>query len=53
MSEKNREYDRIVAPDESKELDKSLASDYSDVDCCSCHINPPCSYCISKTEDDE
>lgn len=39
MSAKDKAYDRHFAPHESRALDEA------DV-CCSCHISPPCSYCV-------
>lgn len=50
LSEKQRNYDRYFAPDESKQMDEDTSSDREQ---CSCHINPPCSYCASKNSDDE
>ncbi len=29
---------------------KSAMIEYASEGCCSCHINPPCSYCVSKEE---
>jgi len=49
MPKEKRNYDRHFAPDESAELDEHLR-EYNTG--CSCHINPPCSYCLSKGEDD-
>lgn len=51
MSEKDRRYDRHFAPEQSAALDKSLDDDDGERNtCCSCHINPPCSYCTDKRE---
>ncbi len=52
MSEEKKDYDRHFAPDESRELDDAIADKEYDT-CCSCHINPPCSYCMSKSEENE
>lgn len=49
LSHKQREYDRLFAPDESRELDEDTSSDRES---CSCHINPPCSYCVNKNSDE-
>lgn len=50
LSEGQREYDRTFAPRESAELDSATREPYQG---CSCHINPPCGYCISKNSDEE
>lgn len=44
MNKGRKKYDRNFAPEESKVLDDSLL-------CCSCHINPPCDYCVSQIEE--
>lgn len=49
MSEERKNYDRHFDPKGSAELDNNER--YSE--CCSCHINPPCSYCTSKNEDED
>ncbi len=51
LSRKEREYDRLFAPDESSELDDYYNPDNEHNTGCSCHINPPCSYCTSKNEE--
>lgn len=43
MSEKEKDYDRHFAPAEDREP----------YDGCSCHLHPPCSYCVSKYEDEK
>jgi len=43
MDEKQRKYDRYFAPKESAALD---------AECCSCHINPPCPFCLSRNEEE-
>ena len=53
LSKGQREYDRKFAPDQSKELDDYYNPDNEHNTGCSCHINPPCSYCTSKWKDDE
>jgi len=49
MTTKEKNYDRYVNP--------GGCDDYDDYDGepsgCSCHINPPCSYCVNKNSDDE
>lgn len=50
MSEKDKNYDRHFSPMQSAELDDVH---YEPYDNCSCHINPPCSYCTSKGEEDD
>ncbi len=51
MPEDKKDYDRYFDPAGSAELDRDRNE--TDNQCCSCHINPPCSYCTSKSEDDE
>jgi len=51
LSPKQREYDRIFAPDESEVLDEWTG--YPDQESCSCHINPPCSYCVNKNSGED
>lgn len=48
MSEKQKNFDRHVAPLESEVLDAESQA----YEGCSCHINPPCSYCVSKNEEE-
>jgi len=50
MSEEKKEYDRTFAPRQSLDLD---IAEFEDEIGCSCHINPPCSYCVGKGEGDE
>lgn len=45
MSKKDRDYDRHFAPQQSQKLDDAMNEPYQG---CSCHINPPCSYCVNK-----
>ena len=46
MSEEDKAYDRMVDPAQA------YHTDYHDIDRgCSCHINPPCSYCIEQSEE--
>jgi hypothetical protein len=52
MSEEKRAFDRHVAPKQSAELDVGLDESGHDAGC-SCHINPPCDYCVSREEADE
>lgn len=51
MSEEKKSYDRTFAPEESKILDDEYDREYNTG--CSCHINPPCSYCTSSKEEEE
>ncbi|HEA71005.1 hypothetical protein LCGC14_0405530 [marine sediment metagenome] len=45
LSQEKKEYDRMVDPNGSEEFDRcEIAGD----GCCSCHINPPCSFCMAK-----
>lgn len=54
MSEDRKNYDRHFAPVETMALDVDEGIFESrNYDSCSCHINPPCSYCTSKGEEDE
>ena len=48
MSEERRNYDRKFAPKQSAELDKTFDGSEEYNTGCSCHINPPCSYCVNK-----
>ncbi len=60
MSEERRRFDRHVAPEQSAELDEACdvkpekfgePEEYNTG--CSCHINPPCSYCEGRDEVEE
>jgi len=53
MSEDKKNYDRHFAPEQSKELDSVFDPDGEYNSGCSCHINPPCSYCTSKGDNEE
>lgn len=53
MSQKERNYDRHFATSDSEDLDRYYNPDNQHNSCCSCHINPPCSYCTSKSNEDE
>jgi len=54
MSEKDRAYDRHFDPHNSATLDAGRDVDLDAYERgCSCHINPPCSYCTRDTEEDE
>lgn len=48
MSPQKKAYDRTFAPEQSQVLDEATLDGG-----CSCHINPPCSYCVNKGGDDE
>lgn len=50
MSEEKRNYDRHFAPEQSKKFDEGIPDEYDTG--CSCHINPPCSYCTDKREEE-
>jgi len=50
MSPERKAFDRHVAPMQSAALDEA-ERDYESS--CSCHINPPCSYCTSGADEDE
>jgi hypothetical protein len=52
MSEEKRNYDRQFAPEESSLLDDGLIDVEYDTSC-SCHINPPCSYCVKGGQDEQ
>jgi len=51
LSDKEKAYDRHFASEQSKHLDDSL-NNYERQTSCSCHINPPCSFCTNKEEED-
>jgi hypothetical protein len=54
MSPEDRAYDRYVDPANSAVLDSERGLDLDRiVQGCSCHINPPCSYCTRETDDQE
>lgn len=49
MSEKDRDYDRYVDPANSLVLDSGRALNINNIERgCSCHINPPCSWCTDS-----
>lgn len=52
MDEKKKNYDRHFDPKQSEILDEAIR-DYENRDYqgCSCHINPPCSYCTRENEE--
>lgn len=54
MSEDRKNYDRHFAPSQSQSLDNAI-SDYNEgsYEGCSCHINPPCSFCTDKNDEEE
>jgi len=47
MSEDRKNYDRHFAPLQSAALDGAI-DDYNNDLCCSCHISPPCGYCVTR-----
>lgn len=53
MSEDRKNYDRYFAPQQSAELDRLCDGDPEYGGGCSCHINPPCGYCVNKGEEYE
>ncbi len=53
MSEDKKNYDRHFDPGQSGKLDSAITDyDKGDYEGCSCHINPPCSYCVNKDEEE-
>ena len=52
MNDGEKKYDRCFSPQRSKDLDDAM-DDYEHERGCSCHINPPCSYCVSRTDDED
>jgi hypothetical protein len=48
MPAAQKRYDRHFDPAGSKELDDAVYGES-----CSCHINPPCGYCVNKQEEEE
>lgn len=54
MSKERKSCDRHIDPKSCEELDawEKNGKIWNDGGC-SCHINPPCDYCINKGEDDE
>jgi len=52
MGENRRRYDRHFDPVGSAALDDAVFPD-GPPSGCSCHINPPCSYCVNKNSEDE
>lgn len=55
MSPVRRAYDRRVDPQGAytSGLSAPGGDRYLFEDSCSCHINPPCSYCVSKGNEEE
>lgn len=51
MSEKRKKYDRHFDSVQSQALDDAMDR-YDRSEGCSCHINPPCNYCVSNNEED-
>lgn len=51
MDEKRKDFDRYIDPQQSAEMDRISAEEYDTG--CSCHINPPCSYCMNKGDEDD
>jgi hypothetical protein len=51
MSAERKAYDRSFAPEQSQSLDMAIQSaENGEYSGCSCHINPPCSYCVNKED---
>lgn len=46
MPASKKQYDRLFDAPGSKELDDAVYGEG-----CSCHIHPPCSYCVNKEEE--
>ena len=53
MSEDKKNYDRHFDPHGSKVLDDAIDKYDRGEGGCSCHINPPCDYCVNKGEEEE
>ena len=53
MSEKEKNYDRHFDTHGSRALDEEIPEDAILDSGCSCHINPPCSYCTSQPTGEE
>ena len=55
MTPKQKAYDRYVDPLGAYTSGLSAPRGYDDLygGSCSCHINPPCSYCINKSNEEE
>ncbi len=53
MSEKRKQYDRHFAPEQSQGLDNAIDDAESEAyeTGCSCHISPPCSFCVNKNDE--
>ena len=55
MSERQRDYDRKFGFDinamSEDDLRKGIPDE--DSDCCSCHIDPPCQFCVDAGTEDE
>lgn len=49
MTPAQHEYDRLALAGWRRDDD----DDGSVADSCSCHINPPCNFCTSQSDDDE
>jgi hypothetical protein len=47
MNEDRKNYDRHFAPNQSSALDRALDRYENEDGGCSCHINPPCDYCVN------
>ena len=48
LTQAEKDYDNMVDPK------MAYHTDYDRFDrCCSCHINPPCSYCVNKDDPDQ
>lgn len=48
MSPERRAYDRMVDPQGAYTSGYSAGAD----PCCTCHISPPCGYCVSRPDPD-
>jgi len=53
MSEAERSYDRRFAPQASAKLDEEYCNDTEYDECCSCHICPPCNYCLNNKDEEK
>lgn len=51
MTPEQRAYDRYVAPGMAAQFDRDRYD--FEPQGCSCHINPPCSFCTREADEDE
>ena len=53
MKQEGRDYDNRVDPQGAYHTDFTHYVESEEERGCSCHINPPCSYCVNKNSEDE